>query len=87
MGTTILSVRQHPESTNGALYDALRDDDLPFEPMVSRRRSKKIPYQRRPASESEDPVGGDGTQVPSMSQSSKEALRTVGSNLFMVFAL
>ncbi len=37
-GTTVLSVRQHPSITNGALYDALRDDELPFEPMVSRRR-------------------------------------------------
>ncbi len=37
-GTTVLSVRQHPSITNGALYDALRYDELPFEPMVSRRR-------------------------------------------------
>ncbi len=37
-GTTILSVRQHPTITDGAIYEALRDDDLPFAPLVSRRR-------------------------------------------------
>ncbi len=37
-GTTVLSVRQHPSITNGALYEAMRDDELPFVPLVSRRR-------------------------------------------------
>ncbi len=37
-GTTVLSVRQHPTITDGAIYDAMRDDDLPFVPLVSRRR-------------------------------------------------
>ncbi len=37
-GTTVLSVRHHPSITNGALYDAMRDEELPFVPLVSRRR-------------------------------------------------
>ncbi len=37
-GTTVLSVRHHPEITTGALYEALRDEELPFEPIVSRKR-------------------------------------------------
>ncbi len=36
--TTVLSMRAHPFITNGEIYDALFDENLPFIPLVSRRR-------------------------------------------------
>ncbi len=54
-GTTVLSVRQHPTITDGAIYDTMRDDDLPFVPLVSRR---KTTLSRRPAGPCQDAIIG-----------------------------
>ncbi len=36
--TTVLSVRNHPAIASSDIYNALYDDDLPFRPLVTRRR-------------------------------------------------
>ncbi len=36
--TTVMSVRSHPSITNGEIYAALFEEELPFIPLVSRRR-------------------------------------------------
>ena len=36
--TTVISVRSHPSITNEEIYAALFEEELPFIPMVSRRR-------------------------------------------------
>ena len=36
--TTVLSVRNHPAVSSSDIYNTLHDDNLPFRPMVTRRR-------------------------------------------------
>ena len=36
--TMVMSVRSHPSITNGEIYAALFEEELPFIPLVSRRR-------------------------------------------------